>query len=325
MKNKYILLTILMASILTACTPNAQKESSNAELRPSVVSSNSVSEEPSSEKKKDEVAADFGGAKGITKNESGEEDDLDSEEKTNSLGIKIDENALKKMREYLVEFGKFDEDFASPLSDDELKKVYEEAVKLSEDTGYWDIKDFVFQSLANSNEGKSQKFPLDYIDEVSNWKKSKKDEITDKFNDERSGFISKGAPKEQVDELTDLQIEDAMHSAYKKNPELLYDGYITEGLNILRKNKVLNYEDQAEESEDASEESSNKYADLRKDLVNLYGFSQEAVDKISDSDIDEAFSIANKNLQSSGFGDIGLMLKELGKMYPGSSSMYPGE
>ena len=46
---------------------------------------------------------------------------------------------------------------------------------------------------------------------------------------------------------------------------------------------------------------------------------------MTNEDIDIAYTRALKRLDETGYGDIGLIFEELGKMYPGSSTMYPGD
>ncbi len=88
---------------------------------------------------------------------------------------------------------------------------------------------------------------------------------------------------------------------------------------------------QEETSDDSSEdnllalgESQADYDEFRGALVNAYGFSQESVDQMSNYDLDLAYTRAQQRLEETGFGDIGLIINEIAKMYPGSSDMYPG-
>ena len=72
-------------------------------------------------------------------------------------------------------------------------------------------------------------------------------------------------------------------------------------------------------------EKKQDYDDFRKQLVELYGFSQSSVEKITNEDIDLANYRAEKKLKETGYGDIGLIINEIAKMYPNSSTMYPGD
>ena len=67
------------------------------------------------------------------------------------------------------------------------------------------------------------------------------------------------------------------------------------------------------------------YEALKDAMVNHYEFDKKIVEKIPNKDIDLAYTRAQKRLEETGFGDIGLVFDELGKLYPGASTMYTGE
>lgn len=71
--------------------------------------------------------------------------------------------------------------------------------------------------------------------------------------------------------------------------------------------------------------SDNKddYDQFRQELVKNYEFDQDKVKDISDADIDLAYYRSQERLEKEGFGDIGLVIDEIGRMYPGYSTMYP--
>lgn len=46
---------------------------------------------------------------------------------------------------------------------------------------------------------------------------------------------------------------------------------------------------------------------------------------MKNEDIDIAYTRAMSKLEETGEGDLGLIIEELGNMYPGASTMYPGE
>ena len=71
--------------------------------------------------------------------------------------------------------------------------------------------------------------------------------------------------------------------------------------------------------------SDKDYQALKEALVNHYEFDKKIVDEIPNKDIDLAFTRAQKRLEETGFGDIGLVFDELGKLYPGASTMYTGK
>ena len=60
-------------------------------------------------------------------------------------------------------------------------------------------------------------------------------------------------------------------------------------------------------------------------MVSHYDFDEEVVANMSNKDLDLAYTRAQRRLEETGFGDIGLIFDEIGKLYPGASSMYPGE
>lgn len=239
----------------------------------------------------------------------------------------------KDLREKLATFGEFNQDFIDGLSDEEILDYYKKAEDLTKQTGYWDTKDFLFQELAKDNPGVSNKFPLDSIASKYSWTKSQGDEITDKFYYERQGIIGLGFDSNLMAKITDKEIEDAFMASYADHDDKYYDFYVADAKDRLEKThkneggeKLPETENQAQDQGQAQggSQSQDVYDQMRDDMVKYYGFKEDVVKKITNEDIDLATERANARLKETGFGDIGLIYDELGKMYPGSSTMYPG-
>ena len=274
---------------------------------------------------------------------------VDSKEEDTSLAEKESETTdYNKWREMIVEFGEFDEDFADELSDEEIDTVVEKAKELSEETGYWDQKDFVFQELAIENPYQSSKFPLDSIAAKYNQVAAEEGELTDRFNYERTLMGTWGYPIDKVWGTDDYYIQEALKIAYIENEELYFDDYVKRAADILFLNKLSPDEESDENTEvekdssDSSQEeeeekkpkkptmrrfgsSQTDYDAIKSAMVQYYEFSPSVVNQMTNEDIDKAYTRAMDRLEETGFGDIGLIFDELGKMYPGASTMYTGE
>lgn len=271
----------------------------------------------------------------------------DSKEEDTSLAEKESETTdYNKWREMIVEFGEFDQDFADELSDEEIDTVVEKAKELSEETGYWDQKDFVFQELAIENPYQSSKFPLDSIAAKYNQVASEEGELTDRFNYERTLMGTWGYPIDKVWGTDDYYIQEALKIAYMENEELYFDDYVKRAADILFLNK-LSPEEESDENTDTEKDTSDTskeedekpkkptmrrfgssqtdYDAIKAAMVQYYEFSPSIVNQMTNDDIDKAYTRAMDRLEETGFGDIGLIFDELGKMYPGASTMYTGE
>ena len=271
----------------------------------------------------------------------------DSKEEDTSLAEKESETTdYDKWREMIVEFGEFDEDFADELSDEEIDAVVEKAKELSEETGYWDQKDFVFQELAIENPYKSSKFPLDSIAGKYNQEAAEEGELTDRFNYERTLMGTWGYPVDKVWATDDYYIQEALKIAYMENEELYFDDYVKRAADILFLNK-LSPEEESDENTDTEKDTSDTSKDedekpkkptmrrfgssqtdydaIKSAMVQYYEFSPSVVNQMTNEDIDKAYTRAMDRLEETGFGDIGLIFDELGNMYPGASTMYTGE
>ena len=250
------------------------------------------------------------------------------------------EPSADNLRKLMVDMGEFAPSLARKIDDDDLVDLYKKCEEMSERTGYWDVKDFFFQELAYEYPDQSLKFPLESIETKYYWKKSPEDLIGNKFEWERNLMVENGENYDEIWSFTDEEVESAFHEAYDKDPLAYYEDYVEKASEILTGTE---YEDlDTEETAEAEENtgaanpedyenlikfgsSETDYTALKEALVNHYEFDKEIVDKIPSKDIDLAYTRAQKRLEETGFGDIGLVFDELGKLYPGASTMYTGE
>ena len=237
----------------------------------------------------------------------------------------------KNLKQLMIDMGEFAPSLARKLDGDDLVKLYKKCEKMSERTGYWDVKDFFFQELANEYPDKSLKFPLKSIESKYFWKKSPDDLIGDKFQWERNLMIENGADYNEIWSFTDKEIEDAFHEAYEQDPLAYYDDYVKKACEILTGNSdEEDVETGAADPEDYKDlikfgSDERDYEALKDAMVKHYEFDKKIVEKIPNKDIDLAYTRAQKRLEETGFGDIGLVFDELGKLYPGASTLYTGE
>lgn len=261
------------------------------------------------------------------------DEDAESKDKKDDGSDKNVEDALANInyddiRKYITDIGEFDPEVLDELTDDDIKEYYLRAKAASDKTGYWDVKDFFFQELAKDYREYSNKFPLDSIEDLYNWPKST-DKVTDKYADERKFIANLGYDQAEIDKMSDKKLEEAFKKAYDKNPEGLYNDYIESvGKNNFDKNENSTSDVKAQNSSENVEKFSQNqgdYDEFKKSLVELYEFDPDVVAQMTNEDIDLAASRGQKILEETGYGDIGLIINELAKMYPGSSTMYPGE
>lgn len=244
-------------------------------------------------------------------------DKEDSDKK--DIGDALNKIDYAKIRQYIVDIGQFNPAILDELSDEDIKEYYVRAKAASEKTGYWDIKDFIFQELAKDYENYSNKFPLESIENLYNWPKST-DKVTDKYEDERKAMANLGYDEDEIAKISDKKLEEAFKKAYDKKPEGLYNDYVE-----LAGEELFSKDSKSKDKTLKFGEKDSDYEEFKKTLVDTYEFNQDAVDKMTNDDIDKAYTRAQKKLEQTGFGDIGLIINELAKMYPGSSTMYPGE
>lgn len=233
----------------------------------------------------------------------------------------------------LVNIGEFNQEFVDSLAKERIKDLVKEARDLSQKTGYWDVKDFVFQELAKDFPEESNKFPLDSVENIYDWDISDDDEGTDKYQTERRFLEEKGLNSTKAYEISNKDLKLAFKKAYEENEDGFYDDYISavyeilnkelEGSNELEESNELNNDNNQDNTKRAYQNQED-YDRFKKDMIDHYEFDPAVVEKITNKDIDIATERAQKRLEETGFGDIGLIYDELGKMYPGASTMYPG-
>lgn len=316
MNSKSIILALALGFVITGCKDSQTPESK-------------VSEET--------IAKALDGKVDLEK-EKKEEDKEKKEAKEDGsvekAKITIDADFLRKI---MVDMGEFAPSLARKLDDNELVELYEKCEEMSERTGYWDVKDFFFQELANEYPDQSLKFPLESIETKYYWKKSPEDLIGNKFEWERNLMVENGANYDTIWSFTDEEVELAFHKAYKKDPLGYYEDYVEMAQEILT---GTGYDENSELEETTETGAANPedyenllkfgssetdYTAIKEAMVNHYEFDKEIVDKMPNKDIDLAYTRAQKRLEETGFGDIGLIFDEIGKLYPGASTMYTGE
>lgn len=310
MNSKSIILALALGFVITGCKDSSLPESK-------------VSEET--------IAKALDGKVDLEKEKANEEKEKEepTDDKKEESKFEITGKNLKKL---MVNMGEFDPSLARKLDDDELVDLYKKCEEISERTGYWDVKDFFFQELAGQYPGKSLKFPLESIETKYNWQKSTDDQVGDKFKWERNLMVENGANYNEIWSFTDKQVEEAFHEAYKKDPLAYYEDYVKMAVEILTGSESKDEEENTgaanpEDYKNLIKFGSNErdYEALKEAMVNHYEFKKEIVDKIPNKDIDLANTRAQKRLEETGFGDIGLVFDELGKLYPGASTLYTGK
>ena len=316
MKNKKIIIALGLVLTLTACDQNASKTA--------------VSEETISQ------ALD-----GPVENQDivDEKQDQTEETQTKENEDKNDATDLNKWRDMILNIGEFSPTLVKNLTDDDLEKLIEDANQLSEETGYWDAKDFVFQELAKMYPELANKFPLDSVENRYNQEAAEEGDYNGTFDYERQLMIDMGYPSNEVWAIDDKTVQDAFHEAYEDDIDLYYEDYVENAASILFGEDEEDDDDQAESSteDQKSENTSSKnkikkygssqtdYDAIKASLVQYYEFSPASVNQMTNNDIDIAYTRAMARLEETGTGDIGLIFEELGNMFPGSSKMYPGE
>ncbi len=316
MKNNKIIIALGLVLTLTACDQNASKTA--------------VSEETISQ------ALD-----GPVENQYivDEKQDQTEETQTKENEDKNDATDLNKWRDMILNIGEFSPTLVKNLTDDDLEKLIEDANQLSEETGYWDAKDFVFQELAKMYPELANKFPLDSVENRYNQEAAEEGDYNGTFDYERQLMIDMGYPSNEVWAIDDKSVQDAFHKAYENDIDLYYEDYVENAAAILFGEDEEDDDDQAESSteDQKSENTSSKnkikkygssqtdYDAIKASLVQYYEFSPASVNQMTNNDIDIAYTRAMARLEETGTGDIGLIFEELGNMFPGSSKMYPGE
>lgn len=321
MTNKKIILALGLVLSLSACSQDANKD-------------NAVTEETISQ------ALDGPVEKDVVADNDHKTKEIETKEETTK-----DADDLTTWRDMIVDIGEFSPTLVKNLTDSDLEELIKNANELSEETGYWDAKDFVFQELGKTYPELSNKFPLDSIENRYNQEAAEEGDYKGMFDHERQLMIDMGYPSYDVWAIDDKTVQDAFHEAYENDIDLYYEDYIAKAGEILfgedeeevETDKQTDSDSQPATSNQESTTTSKKnkikkygssqtdYDAIKSNLVQYYEFSPASVNQMTNEDIDIAYTRALERLEETGTGDIGLIFEELGNMFPGASTMYPGE
>lgn len=322
MTNKKFIIALGLILSLSACSQDANKDNA--------VTEETISQALDGPVEKDVVA----------------DDNQKAKEKESTTKTTDDASDLSKWRDMILNIGEFSPTLVKNLTDSDLEELIKKANELSEETGYWDAKDFVFQELGKTYPELSNKFPLDSIENRYNQEAAEEGDYKGMFDHERQLMIDMGYPSYDVWAIDDKTVQDAFHKAYEDDIDLYYEDYIANAGEILfgeDEKADTEAEDDNESTSQAANEnqestttsrknkikkygsSQTDYDAIKSTLVQYYEFSPASVNQMTNEDIDIAYTRAMAKLEETGAGDIGLIFEELGNMFPGSSKMYPGE
>ena len=273
----------------------------------------------------------------------GEEEKLENTSNSSNEKVGKSKNLSNdEIKKAMVDIGGFDKKFVDNFKEEDIKKYEKKAEELREKTGFWNKLTLFFSQVAKDNENSSKIYPDISVDEVETWVYSG-DENTDNYKNARRYLKQRGFDALEVpngilrevffkvyDENKLASYEKQIDKAYEKLKEKYPNGYVensTEKNDMNNENKNSQNNSKNKESEKMKKfaENNEDYDKFRKELVDQYGFSQKSIEKITNEDIDLANYRAKNKLKETGYGDIGLVITEIGKMYPGASTMYPGD
>lgn len=254
--------------------------------------------------------------------------------------------SIDDIKKAMVDLGGFDQSFVDGLSDEDIKKYQKDANDLSEKTGFWNKLTLMFNQIAKENPNTSNIYPETSVENVvNNWDYSD-DQGLDHYTNARTYLGQNGFDASQV---PNGELKKIFFEVYDENKYATYNENITEASKKLKEKYPNGYEKKENNQENSEEEntqenpkeqtsidiknrpidkfSENKeeYDSFRKELKNKYKFSKKSIEKITNNDIDLAYLRAQKKLDGKSLDDIDLVIKEIAKMYPGSSSMYKGD
>lgn len=253
------------------------------------------------------------------------------------------ELSIDDIKKAMIDLGGFDQSFVDGLSDEDIKKYQKAANDLSEKTGFWNKLTLMFNQIAKENPNTSNIYPETTVEDVvNNWIYSN-DEGIDHYTNARTYLGQNGFDASQV---PNGELKNIFFEVYDENKYATYDENIVKASQKLKEKYPNGYEEnqnnENNEEKDTQEnskeqtsidiknrpidkfsENKEEYDSFRKDLKNKYKFSKKSIEKITNNDIDLAYLRAQKKLDGKSLDDIELVIKEIAKMYPGSSSMYP--
>ena len=255
------------------------------------------------------------------------------------------ELSIDDIKKAMIDLGGFDQSFVDGLSDEDIKKYQKAANDLSEKTGFWNKLTLMFNQIAKENPNTSNIYPETTVEDVvNNWIYSD-DQGLDHYTNARTYLGQNGFDASQV---PNGELKKIFFEVYDENKYATYNENIEQASQKLKEKYPNGYEEnqnnENNEEKDTQEnskeqtsidiknrpidkfsENKEEYDSFRKDLKNKYKFSKKSIEKITNNDIDLAYLRAQKKLDGKSLDDIELVIKEIAKMYPGSSSMYPGD
>ena len=255
------------------------------------------------------------------------------------------ELSIDDIKKAMIDLGGFDQSFVDGLSDEDIKKYQKSANDLSEKTGFWNKLTLMFNQIAKENPNTSNIYPETTVEDVvNNWVYSN-DEGIDHYTNARTYLGQNGFDASQV---PNGELKKIFFDVYDENKYATYDENIVKASQKLKEKYPNGYEEnqnnENNEKKDTQEnskeqtsidiknrpidkfsENKEEYDSFRKELKNKYKFSKKSIEKITNNDIDLAYLRAQKKLDGKSLDDIELVIKEIAKMYPDSSSMYPGD
>ncbi|MDU3152905.1 MAG: hypothetical protein E6706_01295, partial [Anaerococcus hydrogenalis] len=224
-------------------------------------------------------------------------------------------------------------------------KILKNIKKLREKTGFWNTLTLMFNQIAKDNPNTSKFYPETTVEDVvNNWVYSD-DQGLDHYTNARTyigqnGFDASQVPNGELKNIFFEIYDEDKYATYNENivkaSQKLKEKY-PNGYEENQNNKNNEEKDTQENSKeqtsidiknrpiDKFSENKEEYNSFRKELKNKYKFSKKSIEKITNNDIDLAYLRAQKKLDGKSLDDIELVIKEIAKMYPGSSSMYPGD
>ena len=255
------------------------------------------------------------------------------------------ELSIDDIKKAMIDLGGFDQSFVDGLSDEDIKKYQKAANDLSEKTGFWNKLTLMFNQIARENPNTSNIYPETTVEDVvNNWIYSD-DQGLDHYTNARTYIGQNGFDASQV---PNGELKNIFFEIYDEDKYATYDENIVKASQKLKEKYPNGYEEnqnnENNEEKDTQEnskeqtsidiknrpidkfsENKEEYDSFRKDLKNKYKFSKKSIEKITNNDIDLAYLRAQKKLDGKSLDDIELVIKEIAKMYPGSSSMYSGD
>lgn len=255
------------------------------------------------------------------------------------------ELSIDDIKKAMIDLGGFDQSFVDGLSDEDIKKYQKAANDLSEKTGFWNKLTLMFNQIAKENPNTSNIYPETTVEDViNNWIYSD-DQGLDHYTNARTYLGQNGFDASQV---PNGELKNIFFEIYDEDKYATYDENIVKASQKLKEKYPNGYEEnqnnENNEEKDTQEnskeqtsidiknrpidkfsENKEEYDSFRKELKNKYKFSKKSIEKITNNDIDLAYLRAQKKLDGKSLDDIELVIKEIAKMYPGSSSIYPGD